>query len=115
MVPRGAAVALELELEHVLSVLSDWGLWSQAVLLDFFLWVRPRGSRASLRGRRGGRRMMGPGRRGVSICFTTLQAFGPRALDSHRDRLALRPHGNDPLHPPGEFLVCVFFVCLVKL
>ena len=25
--------------------------------------------------------------------------LSPQALDSQRDRLALRPHGNDPVHP----------------
>ncbi len=45
--------------------------------------------------------MMGSGERGVSICPTTLRA-GPQALDSQRDRLAHRPHGNDPVHPLGR-------------
>jgi hypothetical protein len=49
--------------------LSDWGLRSQAAPgLSWSGSYRSRGSLASLRGRRSGRRMMGSGRRGVSIC-----------------------------------------------
>jgi hypothetical protein len=44
----------------------------------------------------------GSGGRGVPICFTTLRACSPQALDSQRDRLAHRPHGNDPVHPVGR-------------
>jgi hypothetical protein len=90
-----------------LSVLSDWGLLSQVAParsapwgVVSFTWVTRFSPRSAQ-----GRRMMGSGRPDVSICFTTLPAFGRQVLDSKRDRLALRPHGNDLLHPSGEFLL----------
>jgi putative transposase len=46
--------------------------------------------------------MMGSGRQSISICFTTLEASASQALDSQRDRVALRPHGNDLAHPFGR-------------
>ena len=46
--------------------------------------------------------MMGSGGRGVSICFTTLRACRLQVRDSQRDRLAHRPHGNDPVRPLGR-------------
>src|ERR1039458_9844387 len=51
--------------------------------------------------------MMGSGKRGVSICFTTLEAWASQVLDTQRDRLALRPHGNDLAHPFGR-IPCAF-------
>src|SRR5881392_3562911 len=40
--------------------------------------------------------------------FHDLAGFCPQALDSQRDRLAHRPHGNDPVHPVGRNLsVCL--------
>ena len=92
-----------------LRALSDWGGCSQAVpvgnswlFVVSFAWVTRFSSRSAH-----GRRMMGSGRRGVSICFTTLKAFYLQALDSQRDRLAYRPHGNDPAHPFGQIpLAC---------
>ena len=57
-----------------------------------FAWVTRFSSRSAQ-----GRRMMGSVRQGVSICFTTLQAMPHRLETSQRNRLALRPHGNDLL------------------
>jgi hypothetical protein len=54
--------------------------------------------------------MMGSGRRGISICFTTLRAFASQAQDSQRDYLALRPHGNDPFHPVGQIAFARAFI-----
>ena len=34
--------------------------------------------------------------------FHDLAGFGPQVRDSQRDRLAHRPHGNDPVHPLGR-------------
>ena len=55
-----------------------------------FPWV----TRFSPRSARG-RRMMGPGGRGVSICFSTCNVSSAAVPDSQRDRLTHRPHGND--------------------
>jgi hypothetical protein len=52
--------------------------------------------------------MMGSGRRGVSICFATLKAFGVQALDSQRGRaLPIVPTGTIRLTLSGGFLLFV--------
>ncbi|MGX5845051.1 transposase [Mesorhizobium sp. ArgA1] len=79
-------------LGKALRVLSDWGRFGQDAPA---LFSGPfRGSLASLRGRRLGRRMIGSGERGVSICFTTLPRLGRQVRNSQRDRLAHRPQGT---------------------
>lgn len=52
--------------------------------------------------------MMGSGERGASICFTTLPGRTRQTLDSQRDHLAHRPHGNDPVIAlAGEAVVII--------
>ena len=84
------------------------------VLLHFFLGPFG-GSLASLRGRRLGRRMMGSGERGVSICFTTLRILVRQVRDSQRDRLAHRPHGTiraSPFRAKALFVLFAPLICL---
>jgi len=71
----------------------------------------PRGSLASLRGRRAGRRMMGSGERGVPICFTTLQLLagsrfstGSPRPSSARERPGLPLRANCFCGPPFDRL-----------
>ena len=59
-----------------------------------FPWVTRFSSRSAR-----GRRRMGSGGRGVSICRTTFEASLPWAPGSQRVRLAHRPHGNDAVPP----------------
>jgi len=87
----------------LLRVLSDWVGWRQATPVFF---PGPfRGSLASLRGRRVGRRMMGSGERGVSICFTTLPGLVAGSGLSTRS-----PRPSSPRNDPGIALSGESFV-----
>ncbi len=68
---------------------------------------RPWVTRFSSRSARG-RRRMGSGGRGVSICPATWRHCCQPVPDSQRDHLAHRPHGNDAAPPSsgGNWNVC---------
>ena len=98
----------------LLRVLSDWGHRGQAasVFLSALRVARFRGSHASLRGRRLGHFSRPPhdGVRKVRRLnlFHDLEGWRRQALDSQRDRLAYRPHGNDAFPLRGtRFSVCL--------
>ena len=87
-----------------LRVLSDWVCRGQAAPVLFRIvsppWVTRFSSRSTL-----GRRMMGSGERGVSICFTTLQACALRLWTLNEIAWPIVPTGTIRFALSGAFVV----------
>jgi hypothetical protein len=93
---------------------SNWGWFRQAVRASAPIShqrrrLRSHGSLASLRGRRGGRRMMGSGEQGVPICFTTFWAFALRLRTLNEIALPAVPMGT-MLSAGADYLMTVAFL-----
>ena len=86
-----------------LRALSDWGGCGQGAPLRVFPSRSSRFARFSSRSAHG-RRMMGSGERGVSICFTTLPAFA-RRLWTLNEIVPVVPTGTIGIHPVNRRLI----------
>ena len=92
-------------------VLSDWGREVKLPLIRPFCdHHHSRGSLASLRGRRGGRRMMGSGEQGVPICFTTLRPLAGRIEILNGIALPIVPTGTTWFAVAGKSFVAPLFL-----
>lgn len=95
---------------EALRVLSDWGRRGQ--LLLFFFRIVSSAGHALLFAVGAGRRMMGSGEHGVSMCFTTFEGSAPQGRTLNEIALPIAPTERSGITLAGEavFLAPPVFV-----